>query len=83
MSDPRALGFNYGKGWGSDPKPPIFLEATRLARILGQEAVQMSARAWALEMALRNVRIATTGAEKASAVAALEREMRQLGLLAE
>ena len=83
MSDPRERGFNYGRGWGTAPKPPVFLNATQLARKLGREVAEKSAQAWALEMALKNVRIATTGAEKAAAVAALEREMRKLGALAE
>ena len=83
MSDPRERGFNYGRGWGAAPKPPVFLHATVLARRLGQEAVEKSAQAWALEMALKNVRIATTGAEKAAAVAALARELLRLEALIE
>ncbi|HWA92089.1 MAG TPA: hypothetical protein VG889_18765 [Rhizomicrobium sp.] len=80
MSDPRERGFNYGKGWGSAPKPPIFLHATKLAHQLGQQAMALSARAWALEMALRNVRLATTGVEKVIAVRELERETERLEL---
>jgi hypothetical protein len=78
MSDPRDLGFNYGTGWGSAPKPPIYLLAIKLARRLGQDAVEKSAQAWALEMALRNVRLATTGVEKAVAVVELARQMEKL-----
>jgi len=80
MSDPRELGFNYGRGWGAAPKPPIFIYATKITRKLGQLATDFSACAWTLEMALKNVRIATTGVEKAAAIAALERELCRLGL---
>jgi hypothetical protein len=81
MSDPRERGFNYGRGWGSAPKPPVFLHATKVAHKLGKQATEMSARAWALEMALRNVRLATTGVEKAIAVAELERELARQELV--
>ena len=83
MSDPRNLGFNYGKGWGGLPKPPVYLHAAQLARHLGREAAQMSAKAWALEMALRSVRLATTGVEKAVAITELERELQGLRTLVE
>ena len=82
MSDPRDLGFNYGKGWGSVPKPPVYLQAAKLARQLGREAAQMSAQAWALEMALRSVRLATTGVEKAVAIAELATEVERVGFRA-
>jgi hypothetical protein len=82
MCDPRDLGFNYSTGWGSAPKPPVYLYAMKLARQLGQEVVEKSAQAWALEMALRNVRLATTGAEKAVAVAALVSQMNMLNEIA-
>ena len=72
-SDPRAAGFNYSTGWGSHPKPPIYLEALRLSRRLNATALDASQRAWTLEMALRDVRLATTGVEKAVAVQALQR----------
>jgi len=80
MSDPRDLGFNYSTGWGSAPKPPVYLHATLIARRLGQEVVERSAQAWALEMALRNVRLASSGVEKAMAVAALAAQLEKLGL---
>jgi hypothetical protein len=80
MNDPRDLGFNYGIGWGSARKPPSYLYAAKLARKLGQEAMQKSAQAWALEMALRNVRLATTGVEKAVACAALTAELEKLAV---
>ena len=50
-SDPRTRGFNYGVGWGSDPKPPVFLTAAKLARDLGKRAAELNREAWALEMA--------------------------------
>lgn len=71
MSDPREQGFNYASGWGSAPKPPLYHHASKLARQLGQEAIQKSAQAWQLDLALWKVRIATTGADKAQAMAAL------------
>lgn len=61
-------GFNYGRGWGDAPKPPIYQEAMKRCRDLSEEATRMSAKAWALEMALWRVRIATTGPEKAIAM---------------
>lgn len=83
MSDPRELGFNYGRGWGAAPKPPVYLQAAKLARQLGQQVSQMSAQAWALEMALRSVQLATTGVEKAVAIAELERKLQGLKTLVE
>jgi hypothetical protein len=71
MNDPRDDGFNYGRGWGSDPKPPTYLFGMAMARRMGQALILQSKRLWRLEMALRNVRVASTGAEKATAVAAL------------
>jgi hypothetical protein len=83
MNDPRESGFNYGKGWGATPKLPVYLHAAKLARQLAHEGTLISTRAWALEMALWRVRIATTGVEKAQAVADLSAEMQKLGLSAE
>jgi hypothetical protein len=77
--DPRERGFNYGKGWGRAPKPPIYQTAANLARHLNAEVAHKSAQAWALEMALRNVRLASTGVEKAMAVSELIAAMRKLG----
>ncbi|MDE1945383.1 MAG: hypothetical protein KGI03_03885 [Patescibacteria group bacterium] len=79
MTDPREGGFNYASGWGPARKPPIYLQAAKLARRLTQESALMSARAWALELALWRVRIATTGVEKARAVLELSDEMHKLG----
>lgn len=77
MSDPRNSGFNYGKGWGALPKPPIYHHAAKLAREIGRDAALKSSQAWALELALWRVRIATTGVEKAVAVAALASEVEK------
>ncbi len=77
MSDPRESGFNYATGWGKAPRPPIYHHAAKLAYRLGQEAALISARAWALELALWRVRIATTGVEKAVAMVALTAEMQK------
>jgi hypothetical protein len=79
MSDPRDLGFNYGPGWGSQPKPPVYLRAAKLSRVLARRLAEQSAKAWRLEMALRNVRLATTGVEKAIAITELSSELAQFG----
>jgi hypothetical protein len=50
----------------------------KLAYIISGEAVQKSKDAWALEMAIRKVRLACTGVEKALALQELEREMARL-----
>lgn len=65
--------FNYGRPL--QETPPIYLAGMKLARRLSQEALRASQQAWALEMALWKVRIATTGEEKAIAVQALIKEM--------
>jgi len=77
MCEPREQGFNYGRGWGSTPKPPVYDRATKVARRLGQEATEKSAQAWRLEMALWKVRIASTEIEKAGAVANLAVELER------
>lgn len=73
--DPRMRGFNYSTGWGAEPKPATYLEGIRLCRRLSEEALGKAQEVWALEMALRNVRLATTGVEKGIAVAALHAAM--------
>ena len=77
MSDPRHHGFNYASGWGPASKPPIYHQASKVARLLSQEAARASAQAWKLELALWRVRIASTGVEKAAAVAELATELEQ------
>lgn len=72
LIDPRMLGFNYSSGWGSGPKPPVYHLAMKVAQALSQHATKMGKNAWELEMAIRDVRLATTGAEKSRAVATLE-----------
>lgn len=76
-ADPRLAGFNYGAGWGSDPKPPIYHQAEAVARALGEEMMRLSREQWGLEMALRRVRLAQWPREKAIAVAALEVSMEK------
>lgn len=71
MIDPRANGFNYGIGWGSNPKPKIYYEGMDLAHKLNAEASKMSARAWKLDHAVRAVRLAETYEEKQRAIAEL------------
>lgn len=68
---PRARGFNYGVGWGPTAKPPIYYEAQAIALKLNAIANEASRKAWALEMAIRSVRLAETDLEKKQTVAAL------------
>lgn len=75
--NPRANGFNYGVGWGSTPKPPIYHEAQELALIFNRAANTASRKAWALEMAIRTVRLAETDKEKEAAVLSLTELMLQ------
>jgi hypothetical protein len=73
--NPRSNGYNYGVGWGPTEKPPIYSEAQKLALILNEEANEASRKAWALEMAIRDVRLAETDLEKKQSVAALAIQM--------
>ena len=73
--NPRANGFNYGVGWGPTAKPPIYSEAQGLALQLNRAANEASRTAWALEMAIRNVRLAETDVEKKRSVTALAIEI--------
>ena len=75
--NPRAAGFNYGIGWGRAPKPPIYEQGTLLAQRLGSQAMEASRAAWAVEHALRAVRIAETDKEKTDALAALTEQVRK------
>lgn len=70
--NPRAAGFNYGIGWGKDPKPPVYYQAMLLAQRLGAEAMRASRQAWSVEMRARDLRLAETEEEKKRAVAALK-----------
>ena len=74
LADPRTFGFNYA-GWGADPKPPVYHTAMKIARLLGTQAAEMHDKAWALEMAVRRVRLATHAVEKVRAVSLLEIEL--------
>jgi hypothetical protein len=73
--NPRASGFNYGVGWGPTAKPPIYAEAQEFALQLNRAANEASRTAWALEVAIRNVRLAETDTEKKQSVTALSVEM--------
>ena len=72
INDPRSEGFNYSEGWGGDPKPPVYATALHLAHELRAHASLLSDRAWKLDMAIRDVRLATLGWEKSLAVHKLE-----------
>ena len=71
----RANGFNYGVGWGPTAKPPIYEEAEELALHLNRLANEASRKAWALEMAIRDVRLAETDTDKKRSVTSLAIEM--------
>jgi hypothetical protein len=73
--NPRANGFNYGVGWGSTAKPPIYQEAQVLAVTLDRAANEASRIAWALQMAIREVRLAETDTENKQAITALALEV--------
>ena len=69
--DPRTRGFNYGIGWARDRKPPIYEQATALARRLGKQAMEASRIAWEVEHALWKTRISESDREKAMAISEL------------
>jgi hypothetical protein len=50
----------------------------KIAHYLREENVKAAQRSWDLEMALRNVRLAETGAEKAQAVVKLHKTLQEL-----
>jgi hypothetical protein len=77
IDNPRAKGFNYGIGWGPSPKPPIYYKAQELALVFNRIASAAVNKAWALEMAIRTVRLAETETEKRCAIAALIELMLQ------
>jgi hypothetical protein len=77
IDNPRANGFNYGIGWGPSPKPPIYHKAQELALVFNRIANAAVRKAWALEMAIRTVRLAETETEKRCAIAALIELMLQ------
>lgn len=68
---PRKQGFNYGIGWGSDPKPPIYFEAEKLEAAWTKTMHEVQAIRYALTEAIRNVRLSETATEKRRAVATL------------
>lgn len=76
--DPRMQGFNYGAGWGEGPKPPVYYFASKLVLDMRRQAGEIGAKAWDLEMAIRDVRLATLGAEKSVAIARLEAKLEEL-----
>lgn len=71
VGDPRRNGFNYA-GWGADPKPPIYQAAQKIALVLSQRATAAQQESWALEMKIRDIRLATSSVEKNQAVQRLE-----------
>jgi len=73
--NPRSRGFNYGVGWGPSEKPPIYTTAQELAIILDRAANEASRKAWSLQMAIRDVRLAETDTEKKHAVTLLAMEV--------
>lgn len=78
---PREAGFNYGTGWGQEPKPPIYFEAGKLMTVLRAHAHDATALAWSMEMAIRDIRLAETTEEKREAVARLNDAVDKVLLL--
>lgn len=72
---PRKSGFNYGSGWGSEPKPSIYFDAVRLSQALDARAHAATAQAWKITTAIRAVRLAETETEKRVAVSHLTDEV--------
>lgn len=70
-NDPRSRGFNYGSPIGG-PNPPFYDIAVKVAFVLGRQASALGQKAWDLEMAIKEVRISCSEAEKAKALRALE-----------
>jgi len=76
--DPRTRGFNYGIGWGKEPKPDIYETAVRVAQLLRKQAAETSRRSWELDHALWVLRTkAETPCEKEKAVADLQLVLAQ------
>jgi len=73
-ADPRTRGFNYGSPHKS-PMPPNYQTAQQIARNLSRQSREIGDEAWTLEMAIRDVRIAVTGGEKALAIQRLEQRL--------
>lgn len=72
--DPRALGFSYN-AQNESRKPAFFKTAEKIAFMLGRQAGELEQQAWDLEMAIKDVRIASNTAEKTMALADLEKEL--------
>ena len=75
-NDPRMRGFNYGSTVHAGPNPPIYHTAMAIARELAKEATRTGQHAWALEMAIRDVRHSCTTAEKLTATRRLEQHLK-------
>lgn len=77
--DPRKDGFNYGIGWGSkEPFPEVFRLGAELSLKLNEASEAASRKAWGLDHALRDVRHASTKAEKVNAILALQRVLEEI-----
>lgn len=67
-NDPRKEGFNYGAPLPIPAGLGIYDDAMRLSERLNDVARQASQRAWALDMAIRDVRHACSAEERAFAM---------------
>lgn len=65
-TDPRALGFNYGAAIGAPRDNPAYAAAEALRTHCLSVLSDWSKRAWDLEIATRDVRIACTPEEQAA-----------------
>ena len=67
MSDPRKRGFNYGAPLPIPAGYAPYDDALRLSERLRDVAHEASARAWKLDMAIRDYRHAVTAQERVNA----------------
>jgi len=70
ISEQRQNGFNYGSGW-KGPLPEIYFDAVTIVEALRLNAHEASSRHWAMETAIRNMRLAESDNERSRAVSGL------------
>ncbi len=78
--DPRMLGFNYGRGWGDDPKPGIYAQGIELGRRMAKASLEASQAAWEIDMACRGLRLSEGEEEKKRAIKRLEEVVKKYDL---
>lgn len=71
QANPRAAGFNYGAGWSGAVNTQIYKDCEPVAQRLRDAAHDLEQRAWAIDMLLRNARLAETDLERTQALCKL------------